>query len=95
MKKLLWALAAFSLAWAGTSYADVLSGQIKDIDTGGNALTLTSPRADTGEQTEYKVVWDDDLQQAIKLENAKVGERLSVHADQNMFTRNWKVKAIA
>ncbi len=94
MKKILWTM-AFVLAWAGTSYADTISGKIKDIDTGGNALTLISDRADNaGNPSEYKVVWDDNLADAARLENAHAGETIVLDAQKNPVTQNWKAQSV-
>ncbi len=89
MKKTLWTLALL-LACAGTGYADTLSGQVREIDTAGNSLTLVAQRADSTEPAEYKVVWDDEFAEAARLESARAGDTLVLNAEQNPVTRNWK-----
>ncbi len=71
-----------------------LTGEVRKVDSNKNfiVLTTTDPSGKTSEQT---IVWDNDFKQQAKLENAKVGEHLSVRADQNMLTRNWRVTSLS
>jgi ribosomal protein S17 len=103
MKKVIYiaALAAVLSVFAGTSYADPLSteeqtisGEIRNIDTGGNALTLATQDA-SGQPMEYKVVWDEsnaDVRDA--LQKHKVGDNITLTAQKNVVTQNWKATAL-
>ncbi len=71
-----------------------LAGEVRKVDNDKNFIVLftTDLSGKTGEKT---IVWDNDFKQQTKLENAKVGDHLSVRADQNMITRNWKVTSLS
>jgi len=84
----------FSLAAAGVSHADTISGKVKDIDTAGNSITLVSEPGETTAAGEYGLVWEKNMPDAARLEKAHMGEFLSVDAEQNPLTRNWKVTAV-
>jgi hypothetical protein len=73
--------------------ARTLTGEVRKVDIDKNSIVLytTNPSGTAGEQT---IVWDNDFKQQARLEGAKVGDRLSVRADQNMITRNWKVSSL-
>jgi TusA-related sulfurtransferase len=86
--------AALTLGLAGTGYADTLSGKVSSVDQGGNAITLSSPTNNAGENKEHKLVWDDSLAESQQLENAQIGQTLTVDAEQNAISRNWKVNSV-
>ena len=96
MKKILWptlaVLGIFTLA--GTASAATLSGKVTSVDAQGNSLMLATERTASTEPAEYKLVWDDNIADGQKLENARVGEILTVDAEQNAVTRNWNVQRI-
>jgi hypothetical protein len=79
------------LGLAGIAHADTLSGKVTSVDTGGNSLTLASDPGPDNKAQEYKLVWDDDLADITALEGASLGDTLTVNAEQNVITRNWKV----
>ncbi len=74
----------------------MIEGEIRSLDIPGNSLVLVSTKADaSGKMTEYKVVWDDsNTKVRDRLEKAKVGDSISLSADQNKLTRNWKANSI-
>ncbi|MBP9733099.1 MAG: hypothetical protein KBD07_01835 [Candidatus Omnitrophica bacterium] len=71
-----------------------ITGEVRQVDSEANSIVLfaTGPSGQAGNMT---IVWDNGLKQQMKLENAKVGDQLSILANQNMVTRNWKVVSIA
>ncbi len=71
----------------------LITGEVREVNSDKNFIVLYTTDS-TGKSGDQKIVWDDDFKQQATLENAKIGERISVHADQNMITRNWKVSAI-
>lgn len=93
MKKSIFGALALWLAMAGTGHADTLSGKVKDIDTKGNTLTLASAPDVQGESKEYQLVWDEERMDLLALERAAVGDFLTVDAEQNAISRNWKVNS--
>lgn len=94
-RSILTALAVlFSWAAAGVGYADTINGKIKDIDTEGNAITLLSEPGETAAAAEYKLVWEANLPDSERLHTAHVGEFLSVDAEKNPVTQNWKVTSV-
>ena len=78
----------------GTSYADTLMGKVTSIDQEGNAITLTSESPNSTERKEHKLVWDADMAESQQLENARIDQILTVDAEQNAVTRNWKVRSV-
>jgi hypothetical protein len=96
MKKIMiMTVASFAmLAMARAGYADTLTGTVKSINPGGNAMTIVSQANQNGEATEYKLVWDKDFAQLAPLENARIGQPITVEATQNAVTRNWKVASV-
>ncbi len=71
-----------------------LTGEVRSVDSDKNVIVLYT-KDPTGKAGEETVVWSDDFKQQAKLENAKIGDQLSVRADQNMITRHWNVTAIS
>ncbi len=95
-KALLTVLTAVGVFAAGAvAHAETLSGQVQSVDTAGNSLILQGIAGPQGKESQYKIVWDEKIQGGEALENAQVGEEVTVDAKQNFFTRNWKVKEIA
>ena len=88
------AVAAFLFGLAGTAYADTLIGKVVSIDQGGNTITLVSEADNSSDRKEYKLVWEDSLAEIQQLENANIGQILTVDAEQNALLRDWKVKSV-
>ncbi len=85
----------FLLGAMGVGYADTISGKVKEIDTTENSITLVSKPGETAAMpVEYKLVWDAKLPDSARLETAHVGEFLSVDAERNPVTQNWKVTTV-
>ena len=76
-----------------TGSVQTLIGEVKKVDADKNSLIMNTVDA-SGHTVERKIVWEKNFREQDKLENAKIGEHLTVQADQNILTRNWKVKAI-
>jgi ribosomal protein S17 len=72
----------------------LLTGEVRQINSDKNFIVLYTTNM-PGKATEQTIVWDNDFKQQAKLENAKIGDQLSVRADQNMITRNWKVASLS
>lgn len=90
----LFAIALVAIGLSGsTAYAMQLTGRILEVNTGGNAIKLQIVNPE-GKTDDVKLVWDDDLPGLQKLENAKPGDEITVEAEQNAITRNYKVTAL-
>ena len=63
------------------------------VDAGKNFILLRITDAQ-GRMQERRIVWDKDFAEQARLENARIGDQLSVRADRNPITRNWKVKSL-
>ena len=95
MKKTIFtATAVLLLAWSGTGHADMLSGKVESIDNNGNSLTLVNESKTTSERQEYKLVWEASQAEAPALQASHVGDFLTVTAEQNPVTRNWRVQSL-
>lgn len=96
MKQSKWIVlsAAFLSGAAGIGYADTISGRVKDIDIPNRSITVIAEPSEIASSANYKLVWDADLADSARLNRVSVGEFLSVEADQNAITRNWKVTTV-
>jgi hypothetical protein len=96
MKKILIAVGVLAgcAGMAGIGHADTLTGKVVDVNAEGNAITLATEADASGKPAEYKIVWDEDRQDLQQLEQCRIGDTLTVDADQNPVSRNYKVTAV-
>lgn len=88
------AVASLLLSLSSIAHADTLTGQVQEIDTAGRSIKMVSVGGSEAQATEYKVVWDETLLDAPKLQSTRVGDALTLDATQNPITQNWKVNSV-
>jgi hypothetical protein len=83
------------LAMQGVALAEMIQGSVVSVDPNGESLQVT--RTDqSGKASEVKVSVDEDTQYngIQSAQELKAGDTVVLDADQNFFTRAWKVKSI-
>ncbi len=83
--------------WSGIGSAEIVQGKVIGIDPNQKSLTLNRMDAATGQPEQVQLAIDSETQfqgGIDSLSSLKVGDEISVEADQNFVTRQWKANII-
>ena len=97
MLTLMAVLTAGMFIWSGIGSAETVQGRIVEIDPNQKSLTLNRMDSATGQPEQVELAIDNEtlFQGGVDSLNAlKVGDEVSIDADQNFVTRQWTANSI-
>lgn len=99
MKKATWMLAILMMAFVaiqGVAFAELVNGKVLGIDNDAKSISINQQDPATGALQEVKVLCkaDTGYQGCNALADVKVGDEVSVEAEQDPATGDWWAKAV-